>query len=70
MQERPITFQTEFPDFPTADMPKLPEGFENTSWHNNSAPSSENRDETLLVPLRLTVALCEPLGNPVGPPVH
>ena len=51
MQERPITFQTEFPDFPTADMPKLPEGLEDTPWHNNSAPSFENRDETLLVPV-------------------
>jgi hypothetical protein len=34
-----MTFQTEFPDFPAADMPAIPAGWEDASWHNNSAPS-------------------------------
>jgi hypothetical protein len=38
-----MTFQTEFPDFPAADLPAIPAGFNDTSWHNNSAPSFENR---------------------------
>lgn len=33
------TFREEFPDFPAADMPQLPEGFIDTSWHNNTCPS-------------------------------
>lgn len=28
----------EFPDFPAADMPSIPEGFEDTSWHNDICP--------------------------------
>jgi hypothetical protein len=34
-----VTFKTEFPDFPEADMPALPEGFSDTSWHNDACPS-------------------------------
>lgn len=34
-----MSFQTEFPDFPAADMPAIPAGFEDTSWHNDSCPS-------------------------------
>jgi hypothetical protein len=30
------TFQTEFPDFPVADMPTIPEGLEDTSWRNDA----------------------------------
>jgi hypothetical protein len=35
------TFQTEFPDYPVADMPALPEhgDFVDTSWHNDACPS-------------------------------
>jgi hypothetical protein len=34
-----MTYATEFPDFPAADMPALPEGFADTSWHNDACPS-------------------------------
>lgn len=37
-----MPFQTEFPDYPATDMPAIPAGFEDSSWHNNSAPSFEN----------------------------
>ena len=35
------TFQTEFPDYPAADMPALPAlgNFVDTSWHNDICPS-------------------------------
>lgn len=32
-------YQTEFPDFPAADMPAIPQGFDDTSWHNNACPN-------------------------------
>lgn len=32
-------FRIEFPDFPAADMPTIPAGFEDVSWHNNMCPS-------------------------------
>jgi hypothetical protein len=38
-----MNYQNEFPDYPVADMPLIPAGFEDSSWHNNSAPSFENR---------------------------
>jgi hypothetical protein len=34
-----MTYRTEFPDFPVGDMPKIPKGFEDTSWHNDTCPS-------------------------------
>lgn len=34
-------FQVEFPDFPAADMPAIPEGFHDSSWHNDACPSIE-----------------------------
>lgn len=37
-----MTFRTEFPDFPATDMPSLPEGFEDHSWHNDVCPHFEN----------------------------
>ena len=37
-----MTFATEFPDYPAKDMPTIPPGFVDTSWHNNSAPSFAN----------------------------
>ncbi len=37
-----MTYRTEFPDYPAADMPALPEGFEDTSWHNDACPSYSN----------------------------
>ena len=37
----PTTFQTEFPDYPVADMPAMPAhgDFVDTSWHNDACPS-------------------------------
>jgi hypothetical protein len=32
-------YQTEFPDFPPADLPAIPQGFEDNSWHNDSCPN-------------------------------
>ncbi len=32
-------FLREFPDFPAADMPAIPAGFGDTSWHNDMCPS-------------------------------
>jgi hypothetical protein len=34
-----MTYQTEFPDFAEADMPAIPAGFFDTSWHNDTCPS-------------------------------
>lgn len=34
-----MTFRTEFPDFPEADFPALPEGFVDSSWKNDATPS-------------------------------
>lgn len=44
-----MTYRTEFPDFPEADMPVLPVGFEDTSWANNSAPSFQNDEMRISV---------------------
>jgi hypothetical protein len=32
-------YRKEFPDFPAIDMPAIPEGFADSSWHNDSCPS-------------------------------
>lgn len=32
-------WQTEFPDFPAADMPAVPAELMDTSWHNDACPS-------------------------------
>jgi hypothetical protein len=37
-----VTFQTEFPDFPAADMPAIPAGFEDSSWHNDVCPTIQS----------------------------
>lgn len=37
-----MTYRTEFPDFDPATMTPMPEGFEDTSWHNNSMPSFQS----------------------------
>jgi hypothetical protein len=33
------TYQSEFPDFRSEWIPQLPEGFVDTSWHNDACPS-------------------------------
>lgn len=42
-------FRTEFPDFPAADMPVIPETFTDTSWHNDVCPSLISETLKLLV---------------------
>ena len=37
-----MTHLTEFPDFPAADMPQMPEGFVDQSWHNETCPGFDN----------------------------
>lgn len=39
--------QREFPDYPVAAIPALPEGFDDVSWHNDACPSYAN-DEFLI----------------------
>lgn len=34
-----MTYQTEFPDFATADMPTIPANWTDQSWHNDACPS-------------------------------
>lgn len=43
------TFDREFPDFPAADMPAIPEGFVDVSWKNDSCPSFLNVDAGLVL---------------------
>ena len=33
------SFRTEFPDYPVEDMPTLPQGWVDQSWHNDACPS-------------------------------
>lgn len=37
-------YQKEFPDFPPADLPAIPQGFEDNSWHNDSCPNFTNAE--------------------------
>jgi len=39
-----MTFATEFPAYSTADMPSLPAGWEDVSWHNDLMPRFINPD--------------------------
>jgi len=34
-----MSYQTEFPTFPENDMPAIPHGWLDKSWHNNACPS-------------------------------
>ncbi len=43
------TYQSEFPDFPASDMPVMPEGFADSSWHNDSCPSFTNSALQLII---------------------
>lgn len=36
------SWRVEFPDFKAEDLPALPPGFEDWSWHNDAAPSFAN----------------------------
>lgn len=36
-----MTYQTEFPDIPAADMPDIPKTWRDVSWHNDACPCFE-----------------------------
>ena len=36
-----MDWKTEFPEFKDSDMPEMPEGWKDISWHNDSCPSFE-----------------------------
>lgn len=42
-------FQEEFPDFPAADMPAIPAGFEDVSWHNDACPCIARADMCIFI---------------------
>lgn len=45
-------YRREFPDFPVADWPTvIPDGFEDSSWHNDSCPSLHDatREITIMI---------------------
>lgn len=44
-----MSYRTEFPDFPESDMPALPEGFSDTSWHNDACPSYESPSFRIMI---------------------
>lgn len=37
-----MTYATEFPDFPADAFPVLPDGWHDSSWHNDTCPSARN----------------------------
>ena len=39
-----MSYQTEFSDFPAADMPAIPAGFTDESWHNDACPRFDNAE--------------------------
>src|SRR5215471_6706565 len=44
-----MTYKTEFPNFPDADMPAIPPGFVDGSWHNDACPSFHNEARGLQI---------------------
>lgn len=34
-----MSFLIEFPDYPAAEMPAIPDGWKDISWHNDACPS-------------------------------
>lgn len=43
-----MTYAYEFPDMPAADMPDLPAGWFDTSWHNDACPSYTSPDGVVI----------------------
>lgn len=43
----PMSFRTEFPDYPADQMPTIPEGFADCSWHNDGCPYFWNEEKRL-----------------------
>ena len=44
-----MSFKEEFPDFDPADMPAIPAGFDDVSWHNDMCPSFLNERAGLII---------------------
>lgn len=44
-----FNYREEFPDFPEAEMPEVPRGFEDASWRNDSAPTFQNTELLLML---------------------
>lgn len=46
-----MTYRTEFPDYPPADMPEMPLGFgfEDNSWRNDACPCFASQSKRLMV---------------------
>lgn len=44
-----MSIEKEFPDFPVADLPAIPAGFVDSSWHNDSCPSFTDEARRLMV---------------------
>lgn len=57
-----MTWQTEFPDYPAADMPPIPSGFVDTSWRNDLCPSFVSER----LRLRLWVDYADPAARECG----
>jgi hypothetical protein len=47
--EDEMTIETEFPDYPAADVPTMPQGFVDASWHNDACPSFHNAAKRLTI---------------------
>jgi len=44
-----MSYREEFPDFDPADMPAIPDGFDDVSWHNDTCPSFLNDRAGLII---------------------
>jgi hypothetical protein len=51
-----MTYKNEFPDMPDADMPVMPYGFYDSSWHNDACPSYANE----MLGLRIWIDYVDP----------
>lgn len=56
-------WRAEFPDFPAADLPELPEGFTDTSWHNDACPSFESEE----LKVKVWTEYADPKNRELGP---
>lgn len=55
-------FTIEFPNFPVADMPAIPVGFADISWHNDACPMF--RDEARKLTIQVDYAKPEDRESP------
>ena len=60
------SFKVEFPDYPAGDLPTLPAGFVDQSWHNDACPSFVN--EALKV--QLYIDYLDPAMRECGPAIN